>query len=880
MLKHLLKRWFLIPPLLLIVVATPLLFLRPHSGAQASQNAVTGTHHYFYDFPNGYMNVYDMDNNFSLVQSVQIPTVNVRGVVFDPHSGMLYISDGGNGGIDGNGSLIKYNLVTQQVVYNVAYSFGVDSLAITPDGKTIYLPDGSLSPDGTWHIINPANGQVTGTILTISGLEPHDTDMSANGQYVYMEGVDNPYIWVANTATNQIVQKVGPFQGYARPFVVNQSGTLVYTTENGLIGFGVGNLQTGQVLYNVSAPGFSLPAGFNSQYVTPSHGISLSPDGKTVYVVDMPNSYVHVFNVSGLPGTAPTMTASIPISPITGTESPCKFDCTKEGWLEQSLDGRYLFVGNSGSIIDTTTNKVVANLATLADTRMFLEVDWVNGVPVNSEDRTDFYWNGGAAPTPPPNTPPGPVNRNWYLAEGRVGKGFREYLTLENPAATPCAVNIQYNYTPDGGSPANKTVAVTVNPYSRLTESVNNDLGFVDLGGSAATVATVVTVNSTATGNCNGVVVERPMYFVGFHGQISSGTDVLGSTTLSNTYYFADVPSGANYTSYLTILNPNNTSANVTVNYFAGGKQVGTQSTTVPPNARGTIAPGAISLPAHVTAIVTSNQQIMVERPTYFMGIVTNGTPVSGAYDIVGVPALSNDWLFAEGYTGSSTQEYLTIANPTSTAATASITLESRTGATNTYTVPVGADSQVIWNVNANNTFFGSTPEVSAEVKSTGSNIIVQREEYFTYNHTLQNGRNTTAMGGTDVIGQKGPAAYSSYSFAEGYANVGYNEWLTIQNPTANQETITVTLVNGLGQSSVQTYQVAAHSRFTQDIANLIQQVFNPGTNSQANSVSMTVQTLNNGGVFVAERPMYYNTNGVSPFAVQGGTDIVGYIGG
>src|SRR5579875_2501798 len=409
MLKHLLKRWFLIPPLLLIVVATPLLFLRPHPGARASQQATTGTHHYFYDFPNGYMNVYDMDNNFSLVQSVQIPTVNVRGVVFDPHSGMLYISDGGNGGIDGNGSLIKYNLVTQQVVYNVAYSFGVDSLAITPDGKTIYLPDGSLSPDGTWHIINPANGQVTGTILTISGLEPHDTDMSANGQYVYMEGVDNPYIWVANTATNQIVQKVGPFQGYARPFVVNPSGTLVYTTENGLIGFGVGNLQTGQVLYNVSAPGFSLPAGFNSQYVTPSHGISLSPDGKTVYVVDMPNSYVHVFNVSGLPGTAPTMTASIPISPITGTESPCKFDCTKEGWLEQSLDGRYLFVGNSGSIIDTTTNKVVTYLATLSDTRMFLEIDWVNGVPVNSEDRTDFYWNSGSIAPPTATATPTPA---------------------------------------------------------------------------------------------------------------------------------------------------------------------------------------------------------------------------------------------------------------------------------------------------------------------------------------------------------------------------------------------------------------------------------------------------------------------------------------
>src|SRR5579875_2597753 len=221
MLKQLLNRWFLIPPLLLIVVATPLLFFRYHPGALASQNAVTGTHHYFYDFPNGYMNVYDMDNNFSLVQSVPIPTVNVRGVVFDPHSGMLYISDGGNGGQNGTGSLIKYNLITEQVVYKVAYnsganSFGVDSLAITPDGKTIFMPDGSASTDGTWHIINPANGQVTGTILTIPGLAPHDTDMSASGQYVYMEGVDNPYIWVANTSTGQIVQKVGPFAGNAR----------------------------------------------------------------------------------------------------------------------------------------------------------------------------------------------------------------------------------------------------------------------------------------------------------------------------------------------------------------------------------------------------------------------------------------------------------------------------------------------------------------------------------------------------------------------------------------------------------------------------------------------------------------------------------------
>ena len=424
MLKNLLQRWFLIPPLLLLLGATPFFLLRHFTKVQASQHSISGTHHYFYDFPNGSMNVYDMDNSFALVHSIPVPTTNVRGVLFDPQSGMLYFSDGGNGGSNGTGGLIKYNLITQTVVYKQAYPFGVDSMAITPDGKTIYMPDGSASSDGTWHIINTATGQITGAILTASGVSPHDTDMSANGQDVYMEGVNSNVLWVASTATGQIVQKVQPFAHAIRPFVVNQSGTLAYTTENGLIGFGVGNLQTGQALYTVSAPGFNLPSGFNSQYVTPSHGISLSPDGRTVYVVDQPNNYIHAFNVSGLPYSSPTMTASIPISPIAGTESSCSIDCAKEGWLEQSLDGRYLFVGNSGSIIDTTTDKIVTNLATLADTRMFLEVDWANGVPVNSEDRTDFYWN--SSPISIPTATPTPTHSKAVTSTPIPNKGTKK----------------------------------------------------------------------------------------------------------------------------------------------------------------------------------------------------------------------------------------------------------------------------------------------------------------------------------------------------------------------------------------------------------------------------------------------------------------------
>ena len=71
----------------------------------------------------------------------------------------------------------------------------------------------------------------------------------------------------------------------------------------------------------------------------------------------------------------------------------------------------------------------------------------------------------------------------------------------------------------------------------------------------------------------------------------------------------------------------------------------------------------------------------------------------------------------------------------------------------------------------------------------------------------------------------------------------------------------------------------AGHIIFQEWPAALVQQVFTPGTNSAGNSISMTVQTLDN-SVFVAERPMYWNTGGVSSFVTVGGSDVIGYVGG
>ncbi len=64
------------------------------------------------------------------------------------------------------------------------YPFGVDSLAITPDGRKIYLPTGENSPGNRWEVVRPVDGRVMGSIR--AGHSPHDTVVSLNGHHVYL----------------------------------------------------------------------------------------------------------------------------------------------------------------------------------------------------------------------------------------------------------------------------------------------------------------------------------------------------------------------------------------------------------------------------------------------------------------------------------------------------------------------------------------------------------------------------------------------------------------------------------------------------------------------------------------------------------------------
>ena len=327
---------------------------------------------------NGTVSVYDQDHAFALLRTFSLGSgiSSVRGVAASAVTGTLYVSYGPYGGSTGTtgGHLLAYDLVNSRLMYDVTYPHPVDSFDLTPDGKTIYLPYGECcqpTPQNPiWYVINAATGSEITTINTSPGGCAHDTAVSLDGQYVFMgDRCSSPgYLIQVSTTTNQIVRRIGPLHDDVLPFTFNAELTRAYTISH-FFGFQVSDITTGTLLYTVPISGFTSPSG----YTIPDHGIALSPNEREIFVIDSPNCYVHVFNNTVAP---PAQVADIHL------RGDCPYLHANEGWLNASRDGRYVFVGQNGSVIDTTTNSVVTVLAPMRQTKMFIEIDWANGRPV------------------------------------------------------------------------------------------------------------------------------------------------------------------------------------------------------------------------------------------------------------------------------------------------------------------------------------------------------------------------------------------------------------------------------------------------------------------------------------------------------------------
>jgi hypothetical protein len=139
---------------------------------------------------------------------------------------------------------------------------------------------------------------------------------------------------------------------------------VMYVTQRGLLGFRVVDRRDGSTRYVVGERGRFDPD-------PPSHGLCLAPDRPQLWVLDSVNRLLSLYDVRHVPAQTPRHLANVRISEVHGI-----------GSLLCSADGRFVYVGGSGDVIDTHTRSVVTNLEALQHTNVQLLMDWVEGRPV------------------------------------------------------------------------------------------------------------------------------------------------------------------------------------------------------------------------------------------------------------------------------------------------------------------------------------------------------------------------------------------------------------------------------------------------------------------------------------------------------------------
>jgi len=309
--------------------------------------------------------VFDMDNGHKFVKRIETPASkkekpeNVKGVCASAATKRLFFST--------LTRLYCVDLLSEETLWEKALPGGCDRMAISPDGKRLYVP----SLEGPhWNVVDGETGDVVVTVETKSGA--HNTVCSLDGARVYMAGLKSPNLTVFDTKTNEVAGTCGPFGNAIRPFTINGSRSLCFVNVNELLGFEVGDLTTGKMLHRVEVEGFK--KGPIKRHGCPSHGVGLTPDEKEVWVCDAANQRVHVFDATVLP---PKQMHSIALR-----EQP--------GWVTFSLDGSYAYP-STGEVVDVKTKKIITALTDEkgreVHSEKMVEVVMKDGVPARVGDQ-------------------------------------------------------------------------------------------------------------------------------------------------------------------------------------------------------------------------------------------------------------------------------------------------------------------------------------------------------------------------------------------------------------------------------------------------------------------------------------------------------------
>ena len=272
-----------------------------------------------------------------------IPDIEVNhGVAVAPDGSRIYVSS------EADFTLDIVDGKTLKVINRVPLSGHPNNIAVGKDGRRVYV--GIIQAPGGVDVIDTASMTDVKTLPTKGSI--HNTYVTPDGKYVVAGSIAGKTVNVFDAATDATAWTLDMGLG-VRPmaFAANADGSTkwIFVQLTDFNGFAVVDFATQKEIKRIQNP--DLPPGKQTvpEGSDPSHGMAVTPDGKTLVVCSRLNNYLYSY--------------SLPDLKVIGA---AELGGKGAGWVTLTPDGKTAYVANpvtnDVSAVDVKTMKEVARI--------------------------------------------------------------------------------------------------------------------------------------------------------------------------------------------------------------------------------------------------------------------------------------------------------------------------------------------------------------------------------------------------------------------------------------------------------------------------------------------------------------------------------------
>ena len=277
------------------------------------------------------------------IEGIEVP----EGAQFSPDGSRVYVTNGADTFLD------VFDRRTGKSIKRVPISGHANDLAVTPDGKRVLICIAEIP--GALDIIDTTSLEKVKTIPMKSRL--HDIVVTGDGKYAVAGSPAGQFAAFFDLKTEQLAGEMNFDQGVMPLAIENGpggAGRRLFIQLNKTNGFAVVDFAKRQEVTRINLP--DEPTGFWTG-ATPSHGMGVAPDGKTLWVTSRRANSVFVYS---LPDLKLIGHVSLPVLSLPG-KRPIG---AGPNWVTFTADSRTVYIANrwirSVTAIDVKTMKQVA----------------------------------------------------------------------------------------------------------------------------------------------------------------------------------------------------------------------------------------------------------------------------------------------------------------------------------------------------------------------------------------------------------------------------------------------------------------------------------------------------------------------------------------